>query len=243
MPFLPFAPPPFETSLLELLAPRVTDDGLLWIAEADAGFGAEIVEPVLRTIRDDRRVPPGAPAWETKECLELVTNHTWDDMDRDDHALRLFACAALFTYRSRGGEEVFSHAGTMARMVESARAVGRETIEPCAAFVSWLAENDPPERPRAFHGLAILLLQASEDPARVTPAACDALRAQVEADRRTFADDLRISYGGAPSPWLLGLDDEQKQFALWRTLVGSVAGALARDHPLQEIRRALDTSV
>ncbi|MEU4159178.1 hypothetical protein [Actinoplanes sp. NPDC026670] len=208
--FAPFSPD--ERSLLRWVAPQLDAALIEEIAAADYGFDIPgYREGLLELVHS-----PWLPDVLIQDTAEVLALTRWTDPDSPrDHLKRLFACTLLVRATTAGANPVDS----LARLVDSAWALGEPARSAAVPFLAWCRLNLPgdwPGDPTApmFLTLAVLLL-APESPA--APALAALLTRELEA---VLADPALPWRRRPRSPLYVRRDsDSSETRRLWPALV------------------------
>jgi hypothetical protein len=210
-------------ALLAAISPRIDDETLLAIAEADYGMEADVHLAALRLIRDEGAVL--APMdWCPHEVLTLIR---WSEPDEPTeragrtglrgHLMRAFACAALMRAEAEPAQRdfVLGESDTLAQLLASAVALGRRVQEAAARFLAWrITFRHEGEDERPFFAFALLFVLVLLADGRFPEGGIAALAEEViaeEARERQARGEYRVS----THPWLLGLTTYNQRHEVW----------------------------
>lgn len=232
----------YPTSLLELLAPQLTDELLHAMATADRGMDVEQHLAGLRQLRSGEIPIP--MRWEPLEVLRLVR---WSGPDqptqsqqasglgRSGHLQRAFACTALLLAGMvPGNRELVSEGNqsTIIQLIASLVTFDEELMRAGARLVSeWMLRFDLESDERPFCALGILLLVAAlPQPAPVYLAA---LATWVLAEEARCRDRLihAAPWQEVTEQWLLGLTNYNLRHETWQALTVQILSAAASKLP------------
>lgn len=223
-PQLPRAFPPDADALLQLARAHVDDAMLREIAAADYGMQADEHLAALRVIRDTGAVP--APmGWVPQEVLELIR---WSEPDdpawkpgsagQRGHRMRAFACAALLRASGEPANALTLDVSnsTLAQMLASALALGREWQEALAGFLTWRIPEHPVNEDRPYLAFALLFLAVLLRDGRLDGDALAAAAQWVIDEEAAAADLVFYGYPATPGPWLIRLGPNMRD-SVWRS--------------------------
>lgn len=214
--------PPSPNALLDLLRMRVDDGMLLDIARADYGNDADEHLRAVRVIRDTGAVPV-ALGWAPQEVLELIRwsepeDPEWKpgDVGERGHLMRAFACAALLRAAAEPGNLLDGENSTLAQLVASTLALGRDAQVAAARFLAWRVPMLNPDEERPFFAFALLflavLLRAERLSDQALATAGEWMIAEEAAEAQAQGDDVPTPEG----PWLLRLTFYGLRHSVWR---------------------------
>ena len=246
---------PDRDGLLRKVSELVDDQMLVEIARAD--WGEDVPEHLveLRKIRDTAAVP--APVrFCPQEVLELTR---WSDstasrpMQRRDHVMRAFACAALLRIKGEPGNAdalIEGENATLAQLLASLDLLGGAYREKALQFLAWrleTMEDDDEGRPFFIYGLLLLALKTRTDLANSQLR--EIVDWLIEDEDRVRRAEWWSPYRKHADRWLLGLTTFDQRHVVWvatayalralaadaamppelRDLLGNVASLLTRD--------------
>jgi hypothetical protein len=220
--------PPSADLLLDR-ARRETDDAMLReIAEADYGWRADEMVPMLQLIRDKGVVPAPMP-----RILGAVLNLTQfsnpdkanasrfqpDPKHRRGHQARVFACAVLLRAEAELPPEAddFTAESALPQCLASANVLGEEMSEAAARFLTWrISRQESGLNSLSFAlGLVVLAirLRSGRFTGQMLGTIADWVLRQAPSDMPEFPLDPT-----APRPLPIGL-----QSSFWRPLAAELS--------------------
>lgn len=208
---LPDTVPPSASALLAALARELDDGDLHEIAHADWSRDVRQHQAALSAIAREL-IMPVPLGFEPREVLELTRWLVPEEhcAPRDvyrGHLHRAFCCTVLL--RALGDREnqeaLFGQNQTLANLIASLRALGRDLDREAAQLLTWLIPRLPEGEPEehAFHGLGLLWFLLGPS-ARVSDEALLRVAEWVMVTEDAYAGRWRERIGyTTPGRWLL----------------------------------------
>ncbi len=234
--------PPSETTLLDFMRTKVSDEMLHDICLHDWGRDIEVHEAaVLKQLAPKPEL--GLLPWHPREVLEL---ERWEEPDEwwndrpptgmTGHWRRLFACTVLlrnvaFVFPDDFDGDVYTgdffiatSAATILQLIRSSFALGGEVTRLAMRFLLWLHGKQSLPMLRPFISFGVLLLDIyCKDP--MDPNLLDTCK-WVEEDEKLARSELE-EHDIHSAKWLVGLnyqEDSRDRFKLWtETLEQAIA--------------------
>jgi hypothetical protein len=230
---------PNQTALTPLFQANVKEDMLREIAEADYGESADecyaLLQPIWRTglVESDHYI--------LLEVLQLISFSEPEVSDWNPggqgprgHWMRLFACTALVQRDPWYQERPYGvwNAGTLARLVSSAIALGEPVERAAASLLAWRFLTNPgDEDERPFLAFAVLLLAVHLGGREDRGTWLKHLAGWVEEEESRARKENPARSGWFKPEWLLGLTGHPENEGRWRALAHSILASPESPHP------------
>ncbi|MEM8525426.1 MAG: hypothetical protein AAGG68_12370 [Bacteroidota bacterium] len=160
---------PNKSALLQAVIPKMTQDMLWSIAQADYGHEADYCMQELQKI-NKTQVLPKKIKFMLKEVLELTR---WSDAQTEkEHWKRLFACTNLLMIAH--DTELMGENQTLANLLDSVLFLDKKLIQPAVQLITWRLLEDEnntdfyaEETPFFIYALLYLMLHQKQSASKI----------------------------------------------------------------------------
>jgi len=161
--------------------------------------------------------------WVPQEVLELIRwsepeDPEWKpgDVGERGHLMRAFSCAALLRAAAEPGNLLDGENSTLAQLVASTLALGRDVQVAAARFLAWRVPMLNRDEERPFFAFALLFLAVLLREERLSDEALAAAGEWMIAEEAAEAEAQGEHVPTPQGPWLLRLSFFDLRHSLWR---------------------------
>jgi len=203
---------PNKSALLQAIIPKMTEDMLWSIAQADYGQEADYCMKELKKICKTQ-APPKKIEFSLKEVLELTK---WRDAKTDkEHWKRLFACTNLLMMAY--DTELIGENQTLANLLDSVLFLDEKLIQATIQLIAWRLLEDAnfyaEETPFFIYALLYLMLYQKQPTSKIKTL----FQWLNEAETKERKMHIQ-NWGVGNIPFLLGITSYDLRHLVWKEL-------------------------